>query len=195
MTMRFSHASVVAVLLLMVVGLLIDVSPASGHGIGLPQVVNVPNGPYLVSVWTDPDPLREDETHIVVAVMDPVTRAPLVEDVTVSVRMAATDHQGDTITETALSDNSANQLLYVVVFNNLISMGAWQATVIIDGPLGSAADVTFPLEITAAQGFNWLWLGIGGLVIAIGVWMAFAARDASQPRAARDRTATAKGSS
>ena len=50
----------------------------AAHGMGKPQVLNEPAGPYLVSVWTDPDPLRADETHVVVGVTDPATRQPIV---------------------------------------------------------------------------------------------------------------------
>ncbi len=146
------------------------------HGIGLTQVVNTPNGPYLVSVWTDPDPLREDETHVVVAVMDPETRAPLVENLTVSVRLDSTAASVAPVTAVAHSDNSTNQLLYVVEFNNRVSEGAWEATVIVDGPQGMASDVSFPIEIGPARGFNWLWLGIGGLGLVAGVWLVLSAR-------------------
>ena len=31
---------------------------ADAHGTGTPQLLNAPAGPYLLSVWTDPDPLR-----------------------------------------------------------------------------------------------------------------------------------------
>lgn len=156
-------------------GLLLSPVPLRAHGIGLPQVINVANGPYLVSVWTDPDPLREDETHLVVAVMDPATRAPLVSDITVSVELQA-NATGETVQATAHSDNSVNQLLYVVEFNNLVSAGTWQATIIVDGPWGSAADVAFPLEVTPARGFNWMWLGLGGLGVAVVVWLALSGR-------------------
>jgi hypothetical protein len=158
---------------------LLGLSAAIGvmaHGIGLAQVVNVQNGPYLISAWTDPDPLREDETHIVIAVMDPATRAPLVQDVAVAVRMEKLGDPEATLTVLSDSGNSANQLLYVVEFNDQVSAGDWQATVIIDGPLGMAEDVKFPLEITSAQGFNWLWLGIAGLGIAVILWLVLASR-------------------
>lgn len=160
-------------------------SPAHSHGIGLPQAINVNNGPYLISVWTDPDPLREDETHVVVAVMDPATRAPLVTGHTVSVRLDDLSGELPPVTQPSLSSNSANQLLYVVEFNNLVRAGQWQATIIIDGPQGTAADVTFPLEIIATRGFNWMWLGIGGLGIAVVAWLLLSAR----PPATRVRPA------
>jgi hypothetical protein len=163
-------------------------SPTRAHGIGLPQAINVNNGPYLISVWTDPDPLREDETHVVVAVMDPATRAPLVTGHTVSVRLDDLSGEHPPVTQPALPGNSANQLLYVVEFNDLVRAGQWQATIIVDGPQGTAAEVTFPLEIIATRGFNWMWLGIGGLGIAVVAWLLLSARPAASsgsPRPAR----------
>jgi hypothetical protein len=163
-------------------------SPTRAHGIGLPQAINVNNGPYLISVWTDPDPLREDETHVVVAVMDPITRAPLVTDHAVSVRLDDLSGEHPPVTRPSLSSNSANQLLYVVEFNDLVRAGQWQATIIVDGPQGTAADVTFPLEITATRGFNWMWLGIGGLGIAVVAWLLLSARPAAAPGSRRGRS-------
>ena len=161
----------------------------AAHGIGLAQVVNVQNGPYLISVWTDPDPLREDEAHIVIAVMDPATRAPLVEDVAVTVLMEMSGNPAAAVSAAADSDNSANQLLYVVEFNDQVSAGTWQATVRIDGPLGSADEVAFPIEVTPAQGFNWLWLGMIGLGIAVALWLVMASRRPTATASARGRKA------
>ena len=60
---------------------------AQAHGTGTPQLLNAPSGPYLLSVWTDPDPLRADEAHVVVAVLEPATREPIVTGVEVTVRL------------------------------------------------------------------------------------------------------------
>jgi hypothetical protein len=53
--------------------LLLVVANTRAHGIGTPRVVNQPAGPYLLSAWTDPDPLRMDETHVVVGVTNAAT--------------------------------------------------------------------------------------------------------------------------
>ena len=60
---------------------------AHAHGTGTPQLLNAPAGPYLLSVWTDPDPLRTDEAHVVVAVVEPATQEFIVSDVVVTVRL------------------------------------------------------------------------------------------------------------
>ncbi|MEZ4519942.1 MAG: hypothetical protein R3C44_24975 [Chloroflexota bacterium] len=151
---------------------------ANAHGVGYPQAVNVENGPYLISVWTDPDPLREDEAHVVVAVMDPETRAPLVENINVSVEMVNAADPSVVVTAHALPDNTANLLMYVVEFNDLVTTGTWDATVTVDGPWGEASDVSFPLEITPARGFNWLWVGAAGLGVVVLLWLLFASRKA-----------------
>ena len=170
--------------LTLVVGLLLLFLAASGslataHGIGKPQVINVENGPYLLSVWTDPDPLRIDQTHIVVAVMDPDTRAPLVENIDLSIRMEIPGDPDSAIIASAESDNSVSQLLYVVQFNDLPSAGQWEATVMVDGRRGFADEVSFPLEVTLTPLVNWVKIGIGGLVAVAVSWLALAMLQAS----------------
>lgn len=176
--------------LLLLTLLLVLISPphVRAHGIGVPQVINVANGPYLVSVWTDPDPLREDETHFVVAVMNPETRAPLVTGIAVAVQLDDV-RGGESLSATAQPDNSVNQLLYVVEFNDLVTAGDWQATILVDGPLGAADEVTFAVEIVPARGFNWMWLGVGGLGLAVVAWLVLAGRSDAAPEARRSRAA------
>lgn len=161
-----------ALLLLLALGT--GVPTALSHGIGKPQAINVENGPYLLSVWTDPDPLRVDQTHIVVAVMDPDTRAPLIGNVEVSVRLELPGDPDSALVETAESDNTVNQLLYVVQFNDVPTTGLWQATIIIDGERGLADELTIPLEITPPLPYNWMQIGIGSLVAVTVGWLVLA---------------------
>ena len=41
------------------------------HGGGVPRLTNVEAGPYWVSVWTQPDPLRVGGAHFTIAVSEP----------------------------------------------------------------------------------------------------------------------------
>ena len=145
---------------------------ARAHGIGTPQLLNVPSGPYLLSVWSDPDPLRADEAHVVVAVLEPATREPIVTGVEVTVSMtplAAGD--GAAVSVTAGADET-NRLFYAAEFNDRVTAGRWRVGVAVAGQRGAGEEVTFEVDITAARGFNWLWIGAGGLALVVGLWLA-----------------------
>lgn len=153
---------------------------ALAHGIGTAQQINVSADPYLVSVWTDPDPLRVNETHVTVAVMDPVTQEPLVRDVQVTVHLQSATDESISLSASALPDNTANRLLYAAVFNNLPHPNQWRGTVSIDGPAGAGEDVRFEIDVLSPQPVNWSL--IGGLAlgtITLG-WLAWSWRRSSE---------------
>ena len=157
---------------------------AQAHGIGTPQLLNVPSGPYLLSVWTDPDPLRADEAHVVVAVLEPATREPIVTGVEVTVTMtplAAGD--GAAVSMTAGADET-NRLFSAAEFHDRVAPGRWRVGVSVAGERGAGEEVTFEIDITAARGFNWLWLGAGGLALAVGLWLTVSLRPRATGRTA-----------
>lgn len=154
------------------------------HGIGKPQVLNEAAGPYLLSAWTDPDPLREDEAHVVVAVTDPQTREPIVTGVEVEVRMVSPDAPADTISVMAGTDN-VNQLLYAAEFNDMLTAGRWRVTLHVSGEKGEGDGAGFEVQVEPARGFNWLWLGVGGMAVIVIVWVAGAMRSEQPERSTR----------
>lgn len=150
------------------------------HGIGTPQRLNVPSGPYLLSMWTDPDPLRADESHVVVAVLDPATREPIVTGVEVIVRMVSLD-DGMVVSLPAQTD-STNRLFYAAEFNDRVTPGQWQVVVSAAGDRGTSDEVTFEVAIEPARGFNWLWAGAAGLAAVLGLWLLSAMRSTGTRR-------------
>jgi hypothetical protein len=154
---------------------------AQAHGIGTPQLLNAAAGPYLLSAWTDPDPLRANETHVVVAVSDPQTREPIVYDVEVTVTL--TSLTDPTVSASAVAGvDSVNQLLYAAEFNDQLTPGRWRATVNVAGGRGASDPVSFELEIEPARRVNWLWIGAGGMAALVALWALASARDGRQPR-------------
>jgi hypothetical protein len=143
---------------------------ARAHGIGKPQLLNAPAGPYTLSIWTDPDPLRADEAHVVVAVLDPQTQEFIVTDVTVTVRLESATDPAQVVTVVAGTD-SANQLLYAAEFNDRLTPGRWRVVVSAAGARGASNEVSFEVDIEPARGFNWLWIGIGGLGLMVALWV------------------------
>jgi hypothetical protein len=167
---------------------------ARAHGIGTPQALNIVSGPYLISVWTDPDPLRADEAHVVVAVTEPESRQPIVTGVEVTVRMQSLDDPSRQITQTADADET-NQLLFAAEFNEQVSAGRWLVAVLATGERGAGEEVSFEVEVSPARGFNWLWIGIGGLAVAVLGWALHAMRSPSPAARPRRRAVPPAGSS
>lgn len=162
-------------------------SAVTGHGYGTPRVLNEPTGPYVLSIWTDPEPLRADETHVVVAVIDPATQALIVSDVTVTVRMQSLEDPAQSFTQVAGPDNT-NRLLFAAEFNDQVTSGPWQVGVSAAGAAGQGEEVNFEVPIEPARGFNWLWIGAGGLVLLLVVWLGTTMRSGSSRRPARTPT-------
>ncbi len=159
---------------------------AQAHGIGQPRVLNEPAGPYMLSVWTDPIPLRADETHVVVAVIEPETREMIVAGVEVVVTMIPVTYPAGAQRMAAGKDN-ANQLLYAAVFNDRVTEGVWRVVVQAIGERGTSDEVTFEVEVGPARTSNWLWIGIGSMSGMSLLWVALSMQPETRSRAARRR--------
>lgn len=157
---------------------------ADAHGTGTPQLLNAPAGPYLLSVWTDPDPLRADEAHVVVAVVEPATQEFIVSDVVVTVRLRLLADPTVELATTAGSDDT-NRLLFAAEFNDQVTPGRWQVGVSAAGARGASDEVTFEIDVAPARGFNWLWLGVGGLAAAVLLWVLASMRGGAARRRPR----------
>lgn len=168
-------------ILIMLPLLSVGIGQAAAHGIGTPQKLNMPNGLYLLSIWTDPDPLRVDETHVTVAVMEPETQAPIVDGVQVLVQLQSPSDPTVMQTAVASADNSANRLLYTAIFNDLPEPGLWQGVVAVVGPDGPGEDIPFSIEILPPQPFNWLRLGMISLTVLVFGWFVWSARGQRSP--------------
>lgn len=182
MRRKTTNVSLLMVLLVM----LLMTRSTGAHGIGKAQVLNEPAGPYLISAWTDPDPLRADETHVVVGVSDPETREPIVTGIEVTVTLTSADDPTVAITEVAGTDN-VNQLLYAAEFNDRVSEGHWHVGISVSGEQGSGATTAIEVDIEPARGFNMLWWGVGGMAIIVLAWIIGSMRGEKPPRPRRAR--------
>ena len=172
---------------------LLIIAPTQAHGIGKTLALNEPAGPYLLSVWTDPDPLRADETHVVVGVTDPATRQPIVSGVEVTITLIAVDDPTVVFSETAGTDN-VNRFFYAAEFNDQVTEGRWQVGVRVTGEPGTGELAGHEIDIAPPRRINWLWLGIGGVIVAVVVWVAGSMRTAGPPSPTprRERAKTAQ---
>ena len=172
---------------------LLIIAPTQAHGIGKTLVLNEAAGPYLLSVWTDPDPLRADETHVVVGVTDPATRQPIVSGVEVTITLSAVDDPTLVFSETAGTDN-VNRFFYAAEFNDQVTEGRWQVGVRVTGESGTGELAGHEIDVVPPRRINWMWLGVGGVVVAVVVWFAGSMRTAGppSPTARRERPKTVR---
>lgn len=81
---------------------------AHAHGGGIPQIANAPIGEYVISVWTDPEPMRVGTVHVTVGLAQD-NAAVLNRDVRIKV---ASVEGNRPIEAQATHENSANKFLY-----------------------------------------------------------------------------------
>lgn len=178
-----------AALVLAALGVAVLTGALMAHGIGKAQVLNEPAGPYLLSAWTDPNPLREDETHVVVAVTDPTTREPIVTGVQVEVRATSLAEPSEVVSVLAGTDN-VNQLFYAAEFNDRLTAGQWRITIHIQGEQGSGEIEGFVIEVEPARGLNWLLLGAAGIGLIVVIWLVGSLRPERPDRMPRQKSST-----
>jgi hypothetical protein len=158
------------------------------HGGGTPQLNNAEAGPYLVSVWTEPDPIRVGEFHVTVAVLEPPEPSPsgredgnLVLDATVQVDVKPINQAGQTLVAYATRENAVNKLLYEADLE-LPSEGQWRVDIQVEGPAG-IGNAGFDIEAAAPRSVinasGWLpgpvWAGLGLVLLAVG-WSVYTFR-------------------
>jgi hypothetical protein len=163
-------------LLLLTVALGLSTGVVWAHGGGVPQLTNADAGPYWLSAWTQPDPLRVGQAHITVAVSEPTAAvggrreagAPVL-GATVRVAFKPLDHAGETLTVLATHADAANKLFYEADLE-LPETGRWQVVVNVEGSEGSGS-ASFETQVSPPAPFNWTWIGGLGLVALAAVWI------------------------
>jgi hypothetical protein len=127
-------------------------------------------GPYIVSVWTQPERPRTDNCQIGVVVMQDHLRA--VSDAVVRLRADRADGAGPAVAVTATHGRGP---LYETALR-LPTPGRWTVTVDVSGPAG-AGRASFPLDVEAAS-WGWrAWLLVAiAIALLAGVGLALARR-------------------
>lgn len=132
---------------------------------GTLRVARAEVGPYLVSVWTQPDPPRVGRLDVSVAVMRPQDGTAVL-DVTPSVAAQVAGDPTSSVTERAARGGGGTPLLYHAELE-LSRPGRWRVTVTVPPATGQGAA---SFEITAVRGGN-----LGPLLLAAvtGVFLAW----------------------
>ncbi len=131
-------------LLLLVLGL--SAQPVLANG-GTIQLADQPAGPYAVTVFTSPSPIRVGTVDVSVLVKRGQSE-DLVLDAQVMVTAEPIDHQGAGGTFEATHDQATNKLFYAANVS-LPTPGRWKLTVQIAGREGSGA-VDFTVDVSPA---------------------------------------------
>ena len=123
-------------------------------------------GPYQITVFTSPTPLRAGPIDISVLVQDAESGEPA-SDAVVIVRVASADRPQEVLTQPATTAAATNKLFRSVLCE-LPSVGRWLATIAITGPTGCAearfefkAAERLPPWLTLWPWFLWPIIAIG----------------------------------
>jgi hypothetical protein len=136
---------------------------------GTPQLTKAQAGPYMVSVWTQPEPPRVGLLHISVAVMRPPTGEPVL-DATVRLTAQSLDQPGARLVAHATREQGNSKLFYDTTLA-LPTPGRWRFTVQVQGAAGEGS-AAFTLTAMPPASLPWLFLGLAGIAVGFAVmWL------------------------
>jgi hypothetical protein len=135
---------------------------------GTLRVARATVGPYLVSVWTQPDPPRVGRLDVSVAVMRPEDGTAILDAVP-SVTAQLTGNQAPPVTERAVLGGGGTPLLYHAELE-LSRPGRWRVTVTIP-PVSEPGGASFEIDAVRSGSLAPLVLGVvtAGL-LALMLW-------------------------
>jgi len=140
-------------------------APAPGNG-GTLRLARVPAGPYLVSVWTQPDPARVGQLDVSVAIMKPDS-GEAVLDAMATAHARPPTSGGPTSAPRALErGGGGNRLLYHGLVD-VPARGRWDISVRVQGPAGSG-ETSFAVDVRGGLPPLWAFV-IGAIALAAAV--------------------------
>jgi hypothetical protein len=163
-----------------------DAPPAQAHGGGEPQLVNAQAGPYRVSAWTQPEPIRVGTMHFSVAVSESPGQGSsgeetgdLVLDAAVRVQMNPLSRPGRALVTSATREDAVNKLFYEADME-LPAEGQWQVVISVEGASGTG-NASFNIEVLPSSASNALaalgtfralrwpvWAGLALVLLTVG---------------------------
>jgi hypothetical protein len=155
-------------LVVIALGLGVTAGLAGAHG-GRVQLAKASAGPYLVSVWTSPDPPRVGALDVSLAVMEPRTERAVL-DATARVVVSPVGGAGAGLARALESGAGGNPLLYHAVLE-VPREGTWHAIVRVDGP-GGEGEVGFDLAVAPAPSLVRTLGPAVGVFLVLVAWLA-----------------------
>lgn len=171
----------ILILLWVVVPVSLGLSTAArAHGGGYPQISNQEVGPYRVSVWTQPQPLRAgSQAHFTIAVSKPLGDPGTIAENTgtpalganVQVELIPITGNADTLMLQAERGTGINKLYYETDVE-MPAIGRWEVYLVISGDEGSGS-TRFEIDVEPPSHTRWiLWVSAA----VIGLTAAWSAR-------------------
>lgn len=162
-----------------VLALSLSTSTARAHGGGTAQLTNEDIGPYWISVWTSPEPVREGTLHVTVSVAEPGEEGerqagPPVLDATVDLLLIPPEGTMDAVSAEATTEQSANKLFYEADMQ-LPAAGEWRAHIDVQGEEGSG-QAAFDLAVQPVQNSSLLLPGGAALLVIAAFFFFYSAR-------------------
>ncbi len=158
--MNRSALTIVAVLGVLVLG---ASGSARANG-GTLRLARAEAGPYLVSVWTQPDPPRVGRLDVSVAVMRPQDSTPVL-DVAATVAARHADDPASSVSGVAVRGGGGNLLLYHAELE-LSRAGRWRVTVAVQAPAGQGS-ASFQVEAVRGAPYAPFLVAVAGAVLLV----------------------------
>lgn len=142
----------------------LPMSQLQAHGLGKQQLERVEVGSFLVTVWTDPDPvLADQELHVTIGIE---YENGLLLNAQVDIIANSLDDTDLHESASATHDNAVNKLHYEAPLI-LEKGGQWQITIAITDDEGEG-QVSFNLDVEEGdQNLPWTWIGAGIIGLSI----------------------------
>lgn len=137
---------------------------------GKVQISQAPAGPFLVTVFTSPIPLRTGGIDVSVLLQDRTTKAP-VHDAQVTVTAEPVGHEGRTGTFPATRAQATNKLFVAAEFP-IRTAGTWRFTITARDDRGEGS-VSFETTVSRPGLLDrgvWVWVLIGIPVVVV-LWL------------------------
>lgn len=158
---------------------LVPAQLALAHGGGTAQLTNEDIGPYWVSVWTSPDPVREGQLHMTVSVAEPgagddrQAGVPVL-GATVDLLLIPSSAGADAISARATNEQSTNKLYYEADVH-IPAAGIWLVQLEVQGVEGEG-QAQFELAVGPAQNSSMLLPGGVALLVIAAFFFYYASR-------------------
>ncbi len=163
--------------------------PAAAHGEveGEPRLSQERIGPYLVSVWTSPEPIQTGEVSFDVSVFDLRHNAPATD-------CAATlkaEQLGDSDPAVSVQAFGAMDAEHEVVETHLRipAAGRYVVTLLLEDTAGTVGSATFDLEVVDLRFFRVLIVALGVQAALTGGWLAYESRTVWRRKGKKARSA------
>lgn len=139
------------------------------HGGGTPRLSGEQAGPYRVYAWSEPEPLREGETHLTIGLTVPSVDSGFDQDETpitdaaVTVTYTRIGDRSGTVTVPAQAQDSLGTVYYEADAD-LPSSGHWRVSVSVEGVEGSGT-ASFDTEVMPARRVNGVLVGVSAAIV------------------------------